>query len=118
MQKKSTLPKIATEVILLLIGLLIVVFAWSAVQIDEFRSIPVSVFILLIGYILLQVLKRYFFKEQNWFDWIYYLGLFGVVLPVFSSELLPEQSYLIVVKSLSITLIATPLLGWLKNTRK
>jgi hypothetical protein len=47
MQKKSTLPKIATEVILLLIGLLIVVFAWSAVQIDEFRSIPVSVFILL-----------------------------------------------------------------------
>jgi hypothetical protein len=118
MQMKSTLPKIATEFILLLIGLLIVVFAWSTAQIDEFRSIPVSVFILLIGYILLQVLKRYFFKEQNWFDWIYYLGLFGVVLPVFSHELLPETSYLFVVKLLSISLIVTPLLGLLKNIRK
>lgn len=39
--------------------------------------------VLTLAYIGLQIGKRYIFKRQNWWDWLYYIGLAGMMLGVF-----------------------------------
>ena len=51
------------------------------------RSVPIYIMILAFVYILLQIAKRYLYKEYNWWDWLYYIGLIAMMLPtIFATE--------------------------------
>lgn len=50
---------------------------------SEIAQVPVSLMILCLCYVLLQILKRFLFKSQNWWDWLYYVGLLSVMIPTY-----------------------------------
>lgn len=51
-------------------------------QIIELRTLPTGFLIAVIVYILTQLIKRYLQKKMPWYNWLYYLGLIAVVLPL------------------------------------
>ncbi|GAB5418083.1 MAG: hypothetical protein Crog4KO_31630 [Crocinitomicaceae bacterium] len=36
-----------------------------------------------LGYVLLQVVKRFTHQRRYWWDWLYYIGLAAAMLPTF-----------------------------------
>lgn len=68
---------------LLTTGGIVVWYYWSVETIQEIKFIPFYIKALCFAYILLQILKRYLFKATKWWDWLYYIGLLSVVVPVF-----------------------------------
>ncbi|MFT5861017.1 MAG: hypothetical protein ACI865_003135 [Flavobacteriaceae bacterium] len=61
----------------------IIKYYWSATQLSELTVVPLCLMFIALGYILLQMLRRYLFKGQNWWDWLYYIGLSSMMLPIF-----------------------------------
>jgi len=61
----------------------IIYYYWTASQLQELTAVPMYLMLIALGYILTQRLKRYLFKGQNWWDWLYYIGLTSMMLPLF-----------------------------------
>lgn len=81
--KNSRLIRIVLLIVMLLLGGIIVNYYWSNDSIESMVSIPMWVMIVTFIYILCQIGKRFVFKKQNWWDWLYYIGLFAIILPRF-----------------------------------
>ena len=47
------------------------------------QTVPFYLMFIAIAYIIVQILKRYLTKSQNWWDWMYYIGLTSMMLPIF-----------------------------------
>lgn len=73
-------------VILLAIGGVVVRYYWLVDSLDAIRILPRYLILLFLAYVLLQVLKRWLYKERNWWDWIYYIGLASAMLPTFMAS--------------------------------
>ena len=56
---------------------------WSTDELADLKYPPMITMILCVVYILLQIGRRFVFRIQRWWDWLYYLGLLGIILPVF-----------------------------------
>lgn len=69
---------------LLICALVVNYHYWSATEIVELRELPPFLLTSLIVYIGVQLLKRYIYKQIEWYDWFYYIGLIAVVLPLIS----------------------------------
>ena len=69
-------------VILIASGLYVFIYYLIADQIYELRSLPTGFLIAVIVYILTQLIKRYFQKKMPLYNWLYYLGLIAVVIPL------------------------------------
>jgi peptidoglycan/LPS O-acetylase OafA/YrhL len=65
------------------LGTWIIMYYWKVDDADGIIYVPMYLMIVALGYILLQVMKRYLFKAQNWWDWLYYIGLTAILLPIF-----------------------------------
>ncbi len=65
------------------IGSWITLYYWSNNTLNTIKYVPIYLMVLTLVYILLQIGKRYLFKKQNWWDWLYYIGLAGMMLGVF-----------------------------------
>ena len=61
----------------------IIQYYWSTSELFELTVVPMYLMLIALGYILTQVLKRYLFKGRNWWDWLYYVGLTSMMLPIF-----------------------------------
>lgn len=81
--KANLSMKVILLIITLILGMLIIGYYWSVNSLMEIKYLPLPVIFMSFGYVLAQILKRYLFKTNNWWDWLYYLGLLGVVLPLF-----------------------------------
>lgn len=68
--------------ILIVSGAYVFVYYMLANEITELRSLPTSFLIAVIVYILIQLIKRYLQKKMPWYNWLYYLGLIAVVIPL------------------------------------
>jgi len=66
---------------LLAVGGFIVAYYWSVDTVEGIKNVPVFIMVLCLVYVLLQILKRYLFKNQNWWGWLYYIGLLSVMIP-------------------------------------
>jgi hypothetical protein len=69
-------------IVLLICAVLINYYYWTVSDIDELRYLPPYLLTGLIVYIGTQLLKRYLKKKIAWYDWLYYVGLIAVVLPL------------------------------------
>ena len=77
--------------IVLLIGLfalgsLIINYYWTNNTLSSIVFVPIYVVVMTFFYIILQIAKRYFISNKNWWDWLYYLGLIGVLLPLYFAK--------------------------------
>lgn len=67
----------------------IVLYFWNVNTLVEITKLPLYVLILTVVYIGFQMVTRRFSKKQNWWDWIYYIGLAAIMLPVVMAK--PEN---------------------------
>lgn len=67
----------------------ITLYFWNVNTLVEITKLPLYVLILTVVYIGLQMVTRRFSKKQNWWDWIYYIGLAAIMLPVVMAK--PEN---------------------------
>lgn len=81
--KANQLTRILIIISSILLGAGIIAYYWTVSELDQIKFLPLGVVFMSFGYVLLQILKRYLFATNNWWDWLYYLGLLGVVLPLF-----------------------------------
>lgn len=63
-------------------GVAIIIYYWNFIDGSEVMKVPVVVMIYCMLYIALQIAKRYVLKEQLWYDWLYYIGLSAILIPV------------------------------------
>lgn len=99
--------------ILSLVGLVIssfvIMYYWSADTLEAIKFVPVQIMVLILVYILLQLLKRVITKSQNWWDWLYYIGLMAVALPVFMANDTNYTTFLTATQ-LGVSFLAIPIL--------
>ncbi|HLV41367.1 MAG TPA: hypothetical protein VKY37_03750 [Brumimicrobium sp.] len=69
-------------VVLIAAALYVVGYYFMANSIVDLRSLPTSFLIAVIVYILAQLIKRYIQKKLPWYNWMYYLGLIAVIVPL------------------------------------
>ena len=79
--KNEKMIRVLLSVSMILFGGLIVAYFWSHETIEAILYVPMHVMIFALVYILLQIVKRFLFKERNWWDWLYYIGLAALVVP-------------------------------------
>lgn len=60
----------------------IVFYYWTADSINDLRTLPTVLLTSIIFFILAQLIKRYVKKKMKWYDWVYYLGLIAILLPL------------------------------------
>lgn len=66
----------------MILAILIALHFWTISDAQELRSIPFYLIICCIMYIIAQLLSYYLSKEQNWWDWVYYIGLLCIMITV------------------------------------
>jgi len=95
--------------ILSLIGLIIsayiAIYYWESNSYVEIRYVPMQIMLLALIYIGLQFLKRTISKQQNWWDWLYYVGLTTIALPIFIATPENFNLYLTLAKIGSLFLV-------------
>ncbi len=98
---------------------LVIMYYWSATDYLDIKAVPIHIMVLLIAYIGLQLLKRVVTKKQNWYDWLYYIGLASVALPVFLATPSNYTTYLLV-SQLGTLFLVFPLIieGYFLNKPK
>jgi hypothetical protein len=73
----------------LFLAAMIILYFWNVNTLVEITKLPLYVLILTVVYIGFQMVTRRFSKKQNWWDWIYYIGLAAIMLPVVMAK--PEN---------------------------
>lgn len=95
--------------ILSLVGLIIssfvVIYYWNSNTYYQVKKVPMQIMILVLGYICLQFIKRTITKKQNWWDWLYYIGLLSIALPVFLASTENFENFLLAARIGSLFLI-------------
>lgn len=66
---------------LVVIGIIICFYYWVNSTLESMKHVPIYIMILAFVYILFQIIKRYISRNQNWWDWLYYIGLVVMMLP-------------------------------------
>lgn len=67
----------------LTVSYFIVMHYWRATELHDIKFIPTFVLILCLVYVGIQMLKRNVIKKQNWWDWIYFIGLIAIAITKF-----------------------------------
>jgi len=63
-------------------ALYVFVYYMLADEILDLRTLPTGFLIAVIVYILAQLIKRFLQKKMPWYNWLYYLGLIAVIVPL------------------------------------
>ncbi|MCH2230140.1 MAG: hypothetical protein MK105_07325 [Crocinitomicaceae bacterium] len=80
---KKKRNKVILLILSTLVSCLIIAYYWSNSSLSSISLVPISIMALALLYILIQMAKRFFVKEQNWWDWLYYVGLLSMITPTF-----------------------------------
>lgn len=79
--KEKKLVRVVMLVAMLACAAIIVTYYWRNETLDAIIQVPMYIMIIALVYILIQILKRSMYKEQRWYDWLYYIGLIAIMLP-------------------------------------
>ncbi|PKR80053.1 hypothetical protein CW751_11850 [Brumimicrobium salinarum] len=69
-------------IVLILTSAYVFIYYLMADSIGELRTLPTSFLIAIVFYILAQLIKRFLQKKMPWYNWLYYLGLLAVIIPL------------------------------------
>ena len=84
-------------------------YYWSSNSFASLKYPPMYIMVLAFCYMLLQILKRYMISRKNKWDWLYYIGLATMMLPIF---LMDDQSVFTfnLVNNIGIAFLIVPVL--------
>lgn len=69
-------------IVLLATSAYIVVYYFNVRDISQLRDLPSVLLSAIVIYIVIQLVKRFIKKKVEWFDWLYYIGLVAILLPL------------------------------------
>lgn len=100
-------------IILILSGTYVFLYYIIASEISQLRTLPPLFLVIIILYILVQLGKRFLQDEIKWYNYLYYVGLAAVVipLPLFS---LQENWIFVVTRFGSLFLIISPVIEFIE----
>lgn len=75
------------------LGLTISTSYWQTEQFSAIKQVSVNIMVLVIIYIALHFFKRLIYKTINWWDWLYYIALISIAMPVLFANSLNENLY-------------------------
>lgn len=78
---------------MLIVGIIICLEYWQTEQFSAIKQVSVTIMVLVIVYIALHFFKRLIFKNIHWWDWLYYIALICIALPVYFANSLNENFY-------------------------
>lgn len=87
--KESRVVQMLLMALTVVLGGLIIAYYWSVDDWAAMKKVPMYVMIFALGYILIQIARRYITSSKKWWDWFYYIGLTSMILPIFFST--PER---------------------------
>lgn len=97
----------------LILASLICTYFWKSTTLIEIQQIPLYVLILSVAYIGLQMATRRISGVQNWWDWVYYIGLLSIMIPVTFANTEHEKLFHAITDYGTILLIIPVLVdGW------
>lgn len=75
-------------IVLILLGLYVFFYYITAKDISELETLPLSLLVTVVVYIVIQLIKRFLQENMAWYTYLYYIGLAAVVvaLPFFSLQ--------------------------------
>ncbi len=76
-----------------IVGGIINVDYWQTEQFSAIKQVSVPTMRLSIMYIGLHFVKRVLFPKLNWWNWLYYIGLVSIILPVLFANSSNENMY-------------------------
>jgi uncharacterized membrane protein HdeD (DUF308 family) len=82
MLAKKVLEVLFTLVLFGIGGLLSAHFI-AITSIVEIQFLPIYIMVLCLCYVIVQIVKRYALNNQNWWDWLYYIGLLSIMVPAY-----------------------------------
>ncbi|MFA7274043.1 MAG: hypothetical protein WC044_09245 [Crocinitomicaceae bacterium] len=91
MQKRFL--RLIINVVMLIIGLIINVHYWQTEQFSDIKQVSVPMMGMVMSYIALHFLKRVLFIVIHWWDWLYYLSLMSIALPVLLADSITENIF-------------------------
>ena len=80
------LLRVLFSLALISLGGAVIYHFWSVSTVIEIQNVPILIMVLCLCYVLVQIVKRYFLKNDNWWDWLYYIGLISVMIPPYMIE--------------------------------
>lgn len=114
MNKKRFYSSIVINIALSVVGVLVFLYYFRAISLEQIRYLPNYLLVYILIYILLQIVKRHLLKLRHKLDWIYYIGLLAIVLPMFFELLFSEPLYVKVVSFSSLFFLIQPLIDLAK----
>jgi hypothetical protein len=97
----------------LVLAVLICSYFWESTTLLEIRQLPMTVLVMCVVYIGMQMLTRRLSGNQNWWDWVYYVGLICIMVPVSFANEKNELLYHVMTDYGTILLIIPVLVdGW------
>lgn len=74
--------------VLIVSAVFIIIYYMLAKTMDDLRNLPAYFLLVVVAYIGAQLIKQLIHKKRPWYNWLYYLGLIAIVvpLPLFSVE--------------------------------
>lgn len=108
------IPQLLFIISLAVLAGLIGFYYWTNSSFESLKYVPMCVMILTLAYILVQILKRFIYKEQNWWDWLYYIGLISMMLGIFFATADTTSTFNIIT-DLGVCFLFAPMIFDLKN---
>ncbi len=81
--KNKKLIRVLLLITSLILAGFIIQYYWSTSALDDLKFVPLYLMLITLGYIVTQIIRRFLFKNQNWWDWLYYFSLSAMMLPIF-----------------------------------
>lgn len=85
--RKNKLFELLLIVLMAILAGMCILYYWSIDSFESLKFVPMKIMIFAFCYILLQIFKRFIFQKQNWWDWLYYIGLLGIVIPSYFASI-------------------------------
>ena len=73
----------------LITSLIICFYYWFTLDFESIHKVPVKLIGLILLYLLLQIIKKKVVAENQLWNWLYYIGLSGLLYPIVLGE--PEN---------------------------
>lgn len=93
----------------LIIGAVVCSYFWMTNSMDDVSNLPIWLLMLTVIYIGLQMFSRKYSEANHWWDWVYYIGLLSIMIPVSIIDAENEKLCHLATDFGTLCLIAPPL---------